>query len=70
MATESRGYSGAEIVSICREAALYAIEDIDNNETENEPMMEMKHILRSIKSTKRQITPNMLDFYEKFGRGK
>ena len=66
LAVNSNGFSGAEIVSICREAALYAIEEIDQLNDGNEPMIKMKHIEQSIKSTNRQITPQMLDFYHSF----
>lgn len=67
LSVESHGFSGAEIVSICREAALYAIEEIDKmNHQGNEPMIKMKHIEQSIRNTKRQITPQMLDFYKTF----
>jgi len=65
-ATASEGFSGAEIVSICRESALFAIEESD--ETPNvEPVIKMSHMLRSIDATKRQITPEMLSFYDSFG---
>ena len=63
---ESSGFSGAEIVSICREAALYAIEEIDEKDNGGEPKIEMKHIEQSIGKTKRQITPQMLEFYNLF----
>ncbi len=64
LSVESSGFSGAEIVSICREAALYAIEEIDKLNGNDEPMIQMKHIEQSIRNTKRQITPQMLDFYQ------
>ena len=70
LAKFSQGYSGAEIVSICREAALFAIEEVDTLENEEEPFIKMSHILRSIQSTKKQITPSMLSFYDSFGRSK
>jgi SpoVK/Ycf46/Vps4 family AAA+-type ATPase len=70
LAVESGGFSGAEIVSICREAALYAIEEIDTQGPEEEPMIRMKHIYRSLKDTKRQITSQMLEFYKEFGSKK
>mmetsp|Transcript_7413 Transcript_7413/g.10514 ORF Transcript_7413/g.10514 Transcript_7413/m.10514 type:complete len:178 (+) Transcript_7413:3-536(+) len=129
------GFSGAEMISICREAALYAIEEEDTNDfgidtTDMEsarlqlknlslsptylssprqaqqaikrkqkinaarfssstptnhpvpklspspdgiksnnttgPQICMRHLLRAIEGTKRQITPEMLDFYASF----
>jgi len=59
------GYSGAEIVAICKDAALYAIAESDQRH-EEEPTIAMLNILRSIKVTKRQITPEMLRFYDSF----
>ena len=52
------GFSGAELIAICREAALFALEDSGGG-----ARIGRKHLLRSIESTKRQITPEMLDFY-------
>lgn len=67
LAIESQGFSGAEIVSICREAALYAIEEIDKKSPDEEPMMQMHHVMQSLKNTKQQITPQMLQFYSSYG---
>jgi SpoVK/Ycf46/Vps4 family AAA+-type ATPase len=62
----SDGFSGAEIVSICREASLFAIEECDEGASDVDPIVTMENILRSLKGTKRQITPEMLRFYENF----
>lgn len=71
---KSSGYSGAEIVSVCREAALYAIEEIDMKaqkvDKNEEPTIQMHHVIRSLHKTKRQITTEMLEFYSSFGSGK
>jgi len=53
------GYSGAELIAICRESALYALEDSGRG-----AIIGRRHLLRSIESTKRQITPEMLAFYK------
>jgi SpoVK/Ycf46/Vps4 family AAA+-type ATPase len=55
------GFSGAELIAICREAALYALEDCGGGAN-----IGRKHLLRSIESTKRQITPEMLTFYASY----
>lgn len=55
------GFSGAELIAICREAALFALEDCGGS-----ARIGKKHLLRSIESTKRQITPEMLDFYASY----
>lgn len=68
------GFSGAELVAICREAALYAIEEHEENEdmastsTSNLPLIHMKHLLKSVQNVKKQITPEMLQFYARFQR--
>lgn len=67
LANISEGFSGAEIVSICREASLFAIEECDKDASVADPIVTMDNIIRSLKGTKRQISPEMLNFYEKFG---
>mmetsp|Transcript_18705 Transcript_18705/g.51194 ORF Transcript_18705/g.51194 Transcript_18705/m.51194 type:complete len:1002 (-) Transcript_18705:73-3078(-) len=61
----SKGFSGAELVGICREAALLALDDCFEN-NESNPSIKMDHILRAIQSTQKQITQEMLDFYTSF----
>lgn len=56
------GYSGAEMISLCREAALRAIEEDDEIGT-GAPVIAMKHMLKAVSETKRQITPDLLKFY-------
>lgn len=62
------GYSGAEVIAICREAALFAIEEDDENMSQvtGSPKICMKHLLRAVRGMKRQITPEMLEFYASF----
>jgi transitional endoplasmic reticulum ATPase/AAA family ATPase len=55
----SGGYSGAEIVGICREAALLALDDeecMDDSTFGKSPSIQMPHLLKAINATKRQIT--------------
>ena len=61
-AVQSKGYSGAEIASICREAALNAIE-----EDENAAVVKQVHFTTALDNIAPQTTPNMLLFYEQFG---
>ncbi|KAL7564789.1 hypothetical protein ACA910_021051 [Epithemia clementina (nom. ined.)] len=66
----SGGYSGAEIVGICREAALVALEDHLKNQSDvisaATPTIKMQHLLQVVRATRRQITREMLGFYESF----
>ena len=63
----SRGYTGAEIVAICRDAALLAIGEMDD-ENMSQPQIRMHHLLDAIKSLKPRTTPAMLRFYDSYGR--
>ena len=51
------GFSGAEIVAACSEAAMLAIEAQSTNLT-------YKHLTAAIKAVVPQITPSMLQFYK------
>jgi SpoVK/Ycf46/Vps4 family AAA+-type ATPase len=63
----SGGFSGAEIVSICQEAAIFAIEEFDEMDGLTEgPKVCRRHLMKSIQVKNRQITPEMLEFYESF----
>ena len=57
----SGGFSGAELIAICCQSALYALEDSGRG-----AIIKMRHLLCSVESTKRQITPEMLDFYKMY----
>ncbi len=57
--SESAGFSGAEVVAACNEAAMIAIEEKCEEVTSN-------HILSAIRGTIPQITPEVLKYYEKF----
>ncbi|CAO3680002.1 unnamed protein product [Umbelopsis ramanniana] len=61
LALKTDGYSGAEVVAICQEAALQAMEDdIDAQ------FIRQEHFVRAIRSMKKRITPEMLQFYDDF----
>jgi SpoVK/Ycf46/Vps4 family AAA+-type ATPase len=62
----SEGFSGAEVVAICRDAALLALEESEELTADSTPKLHMRHLLRAITSMQRQITPEMLDFYASF----
>jgi SpoVK/Ycf46/Vps4 family AAA+-type ATPase len=64
----SGGYSGAEIIAICRDAALLALEEADDMISDDMPSIAMRHMMKAIDSIQRQITPEMIEFYESFAR--
>lgn len=65
------GFSGAEIVAICRESALSAIQENEegNGLAGSGTKIGMRHLLQSIKTMRRQITPEMLEFYASYREG-
>lgn len=65
----SGGFSGAEIIAICREAALLAIEEYDESPTKASSLaISMKHLMQAVVTMQRQISPEMLDFYAQYAR--
>ncbi|KAM3582280.1 AAA+-type ATPase [Umbelopsis sp. WA50703] len=61
LAEKTNGYSGAEIVAICQEAALQAMEaDI------HAQFIQAIHFSKAILSMKKRITPEMIQFYDDF----
>jgi len=62
------GFSGAEVVAICREAALLAIEANDKDPT-FESKISNELLMQAANGMNRQITPSMLDFFERFTNG-
>ncbi|CAL1275383.1 unnamed protein product [Larinioides sclopetarius] len=63
LAAKTEGYSGAEIVQICNEAAfLLLAEDMECQS----PVFTLKHMEKAIKNIIPRTTKEMLDFYEKF----
>lgn len=63
----SGGFSGAELIAVCKDAAWLALEeDEESNIANGMPSVHMRHLLKSIKSMVPQITPDMIEFYESF----
>jgi SpoVK/Ycf46/Vps4 family AAA+-type ATPase len=63
LATETDGCSGAELVALCRDAALFALENDDIN-----PQLSMAHLKKANLELKRQITKEMLCFYATYAK--
>lgn len=61
------GYSGAELIAICKDAALFAIEEEEEVKSGN-PRVAMRHLLKSVKGTRKQVTSDIIQFYERFRR--
>ncbi|KAL9191332.1 hypothetical protein ACHAXT_001038 [Thalassiosira profunda] len=61
----SNGYSGAEIIALCKDAALHAIGEMDDGGID-QPQIHMRHLLRSIDDMKPRTTKEMLHFYDSF----
>ena len=61
LATQSEGYSGAEVASLCREASLAALE-----ESFEAAFVEMRHFTIAFTRVKKMITPDMRSFYNDF----
>jgi SpoVK/Ycf46/Vps4 family AAA+-type ATPase len=63
----SGGLSGAELIAACRDAALKALEDFEENENGSvDPIITTDHLLTTLTGMERQITQEMLDFYATF----
>ncbi len=54
---KSAGFSGAEVVAICSEACMLAVED-------GAVAMSMAYLETSVSDIKPQITPKMIEFYK------
>lgn len=74
LAAQSQGFSGAEIIAICRDAALLALEEDEEMQTSmkggatavSSPLITSALVEKSIAGMNRQITRDMLDFYDNF----
>ncbi|KAG9300217.1 hypothetical protein G9A89_002663 [Geosiphon pyriformis] len=61
LAEKTEGFSGAEVVALCQEAGLRAMEEnLEATEVRHE------HFLRAMSECIRRITPEMMNFYDKF----
>jgi AAA family ATPase len=61
LADKTEGYSGAEITSICREAALYAMQQDLNSK-----QVEKTHFMKALEKVPRGITPDVIEFYKNY----
>ncbi|WVQ72083.1 hypothetical protein IAR50_001628 [Cryptococcus sp. DSM 104548] len=61
LAMLTEGCSGAEVVSICQDAALSAM-----NEDLNAPFVKGIHLTQSAMTVRRRITPEMMRFFEEW----
>ncbi|KAF9087620.1 Spermatoproteinsis associated protein 5 [Mortierella sp. AD031] len=61
LAEQTEGCSGAEVVALCQEAAMKAME-----ESLEIPCVSLRHFERALKGMTRRITPEMLQFYDDF----
>ncbi|WRT68478.1 uncharacterized protein IL334_005454 [Kwoniella shivajii] len=57
----TEGCSGAEVASICQDAALAAM-----NEDLNAPYVKHSHLVHSAKTVRRRITQDMIDFFQEW----
>ncbi|WVQ90580.1 hypothetical protein IAS59_004360 [Cryptococcus gattii] len=61
LAEITEGCSGAEIVSVCQDAALAAM-----NESLDAPYVKGSHLVNSAHTVRRRITPDMIAFFEEW----
>ncbi|WVW85544.1 hypothetical protein I302_107582 [Kwoniella bestiolae CBS 10118] len=61
LARIAEGCSGAEVASICQDAALAAM-----NEDLDAPFVKKTHLLHSARTVRRRITPDMIAFFEEW----
>jgi len=65
----SGGLSGAELIGACRDAALKAMEEFEENGNNSiDPMITTEHVFTTLTGMERQITPQNLEFYASFQR--
>ena len=60
----TEGFSGAEVVAACTKGALLAMEESDENE-----VVSLDHIVAAAKSFRPQITPEMIRYYRNIAAG-
>ncbi|MHA1504529.1 MAG: CDC48 family AAA ATPase [Candidatus Heimdallarchaeota archaeon] len=60
LAKEIEGYSGADVESLCREAAMLSLRDDMNSQ-----IVKLKHFKAALKKVQASITPEMMKYYEK-----
>ncbi len=63
----TEGFSGAEVAALCREAAMLALQEaVEAGRAAG--TVEDRHFEHAVRATTKQITPDMLAFYERFRR--
>ena len=67
LATLTAGYSGAELVSICEKAGAEVVEIC--KETGEDVKIGMAHLVGAMKHVKKQITPEMVDSFQRWAAG-
>ena len=67
LASLTEGYSGAELVGICQTACDDVIEKCE--QTGEELQVHMEDFLNAIKLVKKQITPELIEGYERWAAG-
>jgi AAA family ATPase len=65
LVTLTSGFSGAEVTSACREAALAALQEDINSE-----LVQARHFISAISSIVPTITDTMIEFYQNFANSK
>ncbi|KAJ5778571.1 ATPase [Penicillium odoratum] len=65
LATQTEGYSGAEVVSICETAGDAALDE--EEETQQEQDVQLKHFEYALSQVRRQITDSVIREYESWG---
>ncbi|KXB05179.1 hypothetical protein AKJ49_01345 [candidate division MSBL1 archaeon SCGC-AAA382A03] len=63
LAEKTKGYSGADIAAVCKEAAMLALRDDIETDT-----VEKKHFEKALKSVGPSITQDIADTYREFGK--
>lgn len=61
----TEGFSGAEVVALCREASLAAIEE----DPEHAACLAARHLDKALAGWTPRITEEMLAFYRRFAAG-
>ena len=68
-ASKTEGYSGAEIVAVCNEAALAALEEVIES-SEKEPKILLKHFEKGLQTVKPRLNQSLLKIYDDFRASK
>lgn len=64
LSIKTEGMSGAEVVAIVQEAAIYAMK----KDPENVQTIELKHFEYALENLKPRISETLIEFYKTFGK--